>query len=144
MAAFQSKWGFHPCDRETCKKLKEINKFLTKARHQKAAWERWDRKMPHNRVIRRKLRDSQGRAVGYAAPEPMPEPELDSVFCHKQTGPRHQWTKEEVTTVSLVYAEMENYYREARYPVHEEACSVFSQSTLRMIEEIYQMCLQAK
>ena len=50
----KGRWGFHPCDKETFDKLKELNKFYVQA-HQRAAFERWERKEPHNR----KGRDGQ-------------------------------------------------------------------------------------
>lgn len=139
MAAIQGKYGFHPCTWETYKKLKEINKALTKAKHQKAAWERWERKQPQNRVMRPKLRDSNGRVVGYMAPIPILEPYLCPIFCEKRIWPRQPWTKEEMVTINLVYADLEKYYSEARYPIpYEEACVCFSQSLIQMINEVYE------
>jgi len=46
----QSRWGFHPCSYETYLKLKFLNKFYVKGLRQIASWERWNRKMPHNRL----------------------------------------------------------------------------------------------
>lgn len=47
---FQSKWGFHPCSREHYMKLKQVRYYLHINRMQLAAWERWSRKLPKNRV----------------------------------------------------------------------------------------------
>lgn len=76
----QSKWGWHPCDKEVFLKLKELNKIFVDALHKKAAWERWERKEPRNRVGRQKLRDSNGKAVGYGIPVPLNEPELNGLL----------------------------------------------------------------
>src|SRR5436309_5226240 len=60
--------------------LKELNRLWFAARRQAAAWQRWHRKRPHNRVRRRRLRDGQGRPVGSGPPEPVPEPALPPAF----------------------------------------------------------------
>lgn len=61
--------------------LKELNRLWVRARHEAAAWRRWHRKRPHNRVRRERLRDAAGRVVGYGPPVPVPEPPLSSPFC---------------------------------------------------------------
>jgi hypothetical protein len=115
--------------------LKELNKRCQKARRQKGAWERWNRKMPHNRVRTQRLVDAEGRVVGFGFPEPMPEPPLKGPFCQKKTLPSGK--------VVIVFRgeEIEKAYRQARRPVpaleqvehallaeeevrrlHEEAC----------------------
>lgn len=145
---YQGRWGFYPCDWETYRKLKELNKALTKARHQKAAWERWNRKMPHNRVMRAKLKDSSGRTVGYAAPVPMPEPELCPLFCEKYTK-KVQWDRQHVyhkngveeTFVDLTTLPIEQDYRLARYPAPaEEACSPLSLKVDEINELYAKLC----
>jgi len=83
----QSKWGFHPCDRETFQKLKELNKLYIQALHQKAAYERWERKEPHNRIMRVKLRDGSGNTVGYGAPQDRPEPPLNGLLIKEDYFP---------------------------------------------------------
>ena len=45
----ESKWGFYPCDRETCLKLKEAHRILLKAYRDMKHFIRWDNKLPHNR-----------------------------------------------------------------------------------------------
>lgn len=47
--SFKSRWGFHPCDYETFRKLKAIHKWFWEFLHDYAAWQRWDRKFPKNR-----------------------------------------------------------------------------------------------
>ncbi len=89
--------------------LKELNKLLLRARHRRAAWQRWQRKMPHNRVRRARLVEA-GRLVGYGPPEPLPEPELPAVFCRKVTLPSGR------CEVVLEYDVIEEAYRLARHP----------------------------
>src|SRR5215471_17740653 len=83
MTAVQSRWGFHPCTYESFLLLKKLHGFYWLALRQFAAWQRWARKKPHNRVLRRKIRDEQGRVVGREVVGPMPEPEVCPVFCVK-------------------------------------------------------------
>lgn len=80
---FRSRWGFHPCDHATYRKLKLLNLVYERAVRLAHAWDRWHRKAPHNRVCRRRLRDDQGRIIGYAAPVPLAEPPLCAVFSRK-------------------------------------------------------------
>jgi hypothetical protein len=80
---FRSRWGFHPCAYATYRQLKLLNLVYRKAVRLAHAWQRWERKDPHNRVSRRRLRDNQGQAVGYGAPVPLPEPRLCPVFSQK-------------------------------------------------------------
>jgi hypothetical protein len=80
---FQSRWGFHPCDYRTYRKLKFLNLVHQKAVRMAEAWKRWKRKDPHNRVVRRRLRNEKGQTIGYAPPIPLAEPPLCPVFAHK-------------------------------------------------------------
>lgn len=84
-ATFQSKWGFHPCSREVSKKLRFLNDVYQKALHKAAAWRRWDRKAPHNRVQWPKIRNNSGNVIGYGDPVPLGEPALCPVFTSKIT-----------------------------------------------------------
>jgi hypothetical protein len=90
--------------------LKELNKLWEKARHQRAVWQRWYRKLPHNRVLRPRLRDEFGRRIGYGPPVPVPEPELDPRFCRKVALPSGR------LEVRLSDGWIEAAYRQARYP----------------------------
>lgn len=60
----QSRWGFHPIDRETFAKLKLIHKHYWKTLRQLARWYRWNNKQPQNRIITQRIRDEAGRVVG--------------------------------------------------------------------------------
>ena len=46
---YQSKWGYHPCDLETYKKLRKLNQWFMKAQREAAEWNRWARKDKQNR-----------------------------------------------------------------------------------------------
>lgn len=123
----EGKYGFYPCDWQTYYKLKIINMAYNKALHNKAIWDRWYRKQPQNRVIRAKLRDSNGRVVGYKISKPLPEPKVCSVFCKKVDN-----------KVEIIDFPIYTDYRKARYPVKaEEACEGLS---LRMdiINELFE------
>lgn len=79
----QSRWGFHPCSKETSKKLRYMNRAYDKALHMAAVWERWDRKAPHNRVEKRPIKDDQGNRVGTEIVGPWKEPEICELFHEK-------------------------------------------------------------
>src|SRR5712691_10368216 len=86
---FQSRWGFHPCDYQTFRKLKFLNQIFLHAARLAHAWQRWKRKDPHNRVIRRRIRNDKGQTIGYEPPVPMPEPKICPVFSQKVFENRH-------------------------------------------------------
>jgi hypothetical protein len=79
--AHRSRWGWHLLDYETFQVLKRLNARCEEAARRYAAWRRWQRKKPHNRVIRRKIRDAEGHSVGTEVLGPRPEPPLDPLFC---------------------------------------------------------------
>jgi len=79
--AFQSRWGWHPCDYETFVLLKRLYAAHLRALRRYAAWERWRRNQPQNRVIRRRVVDHSGRKVGAEVLGPRPEPPLPRLFC---------------------------------------------------------------
>jgi hypothetical protein len=90
--------------------LKALNRVWLRARSQAAAWRRWHRKLPHNRVRRQHLRDAQGRLIGYGPPEPLPEPPLHPGFCRKAELPSGR------IELALTGAIIEEAYRLARHP----------------------------
>lgn len=90
-AAHQSRWGFHPCDRETSRKLRFLNRAYQSALAKAAAWRRWERKAAHNRVARPRVRDASGRVVGYGPPVPLGEPGLCPVFSERKPGTESVW-----------------------------------------------------
>jgi hypothetical protein len=80
---FRSRFGFHPCDYATYRKLKFLNTIHQRAVRLAHAWDRWKRKDPHNRVNRRRIRNEQGQTIGYTDPVPLPEPTICPVFSRK-------------------------------------------------------------
>jgi len=78
----ESKFGFHPCDRETYMKLKKLNHWFFQAQQRAARWNRWARKDKQNRVIRRFIRNDKGQKIGCKIVGPMPEPQnIENPFC---------------------------------------------------------------
>ncbi len=90
--------------------LKELNRLWQRAQHAAAAWRRWYRKLPHNRVRRPHIRDAAGRRIGYGPAVPVPEPALPSCFCRKVHLPSGR------LEVVLADEGVEAAYRLARYP----------------------------
>ena len=88
----KSKYGFHSCDRETFLKLKRLHKEYYIALRQKSIWDRWDRKAPQNRVIRKWTRNEKRQKIGYTIVGPSPEPEINSIFNEKINKKSH-WGK---------------------------------------------------
>jgi hypothetical protein len=87
--AHQSRWGWYPCDYETFLCLKKLNARCLKALRGFAAWRRWQRKMPHNRVLRETILDDQGCKAGSRVVGPRPEPPLDPLFCTRHPVTRY-------------------------------------------------------
>jgi hypothetical protein len=83
MKAYRSKWGYHPCDYETFVLLKLLNARWLAAQRGYAQRRRWFRKKPANRVMRRCLRDSQGRKIGREIVGPLSEPRVCPLFCER-------------------------------------------------------------
>lgn len=79
-SAHRSRWGYHPCSKETDRKLRFLNGVYQLAAQKVAAWKRWERKAPHNRVARPRVRDASGHVIGYGPPVPLGEPRLCPVF----------------------------------------------------------------
>lgn len=77
---FESRWGFHPCDYQTFRKLRFLKKCWFETQKAKADWERWVRKEPQNRVIRRWKRDENRRKIGHEVVGPRPEPKVCPYF----------------------------------------------------------------
>jgi hypothetical protein len=86
---FKSRWGFHPCDYPTFRKLKLLNQIYMRAVRLAHAWQRWQRKDPHNRVMRRRIRNDKGQTIGYESPSPLAEPNICPVFSQKTFEKRH-------------------------------------------------------
>jgi hypothetical protein len=76
----KSRFGFHPCPWEVFAKLKCLHRWYWQTVREFAAWKRWERKLPTNRVIRRWIRDASGRRVGCEGVGPRPEPTYCPAF----------------------------------------------------------------
>jgi len=75
----QGKYGYYPCDKETFLKLKALYKEYVKAQHQGAAWHRWARKSPKNRIIKHYISDEvKGRIL--KSTEMQKEPKICPYF----------------------------------------------------------------
>ena len=93
----QGRYGFHPCDHATYLKRKLIHKVYWQAIFAMAAWHRWDRKEPQNRVERYEMVDGKKKrpARGYerlVPAVPVPEPALPpwvKKFDHKKVVKTH-------------------------------------------------------
>lgn len=134
----KGKYGYYPCDWTTYQKLKKLNMAYSKALSSKSRWDAWDRKEPQNRVIRAKIRNSNGQVVGYQAGVPLPEPEICPVFCRKVVK-SVKWGKKggfypngkDETFVEMVDLPIYKDYRLARYPAPtEEVCGL----SLKLVE----------
>lgn len=80
ITVFQSRFGYHPCDKETYLKLKRLKKVFYEELKRFADWNRWNRKQPQNRVIRKWIRNETRQKIGCEIVGPRPEPSLPKVF----------------------------------------------------------------
>jgi hypothetical protein len=96
--------------------LRELWRAVLSRRRQVAAWRRWNAKLPHNRVSRPRIRDSNGRVVGYALGVPIPEPPLPTVACRKVTRPSGKVEVEFAGPSSAALRRLQEAYRLARRP----------------------------
>lgn len=86
----RSRWGWHPCSYETFVLLKRLHVAYLEALRQYAAWQRWNRKAPHNRLLRRRIRADDGHKIGVEVIGPMPEPPLSPHFTTKRQALTHR------------------------------------------------------
>lgn len=126
--AHRSRWGWYPCDYQTFQLLKKLNARCTRAQRDYAAWRRWQRKKPSNRVLREKIVDDQGCKVGSQVVGPRPEPPLDPLFCTRQKvvqyrGAGGQQLRESAAGERVSFADLgiPEAYGLARRPVPDES-----------------------
>jgi hypothetical protein len=122
----QSKWGYHPCDYETYQKLRKINYVRYLSIKMQAAWNRWRRKEPQNRVIRKWTRNADSQRTGYEIIGPRPEPERCPVFSDK-------W--------SLTYS-IERDYENAKVPRRNKEDVQALRLSKDDINELYEECIE--
>ena len=99
----KTRWGYVPCDYETYLKIKELCRLYWKEFYLRvpadAAWERWARKEPQNRVIIQKICNPERQAIGKIVVGPMPEPTT--------YYPKQDWADDSIPSE----------YKKARMPV---------------------------
>lgn len=115
----KGRWGYYPCSYETYLKLKELYQYYLLSLTRRAEWTRWARKQPQNRVIRRWLRDSQGRRNGYEIVGQREEPKLIPLLTSKQPVKDYLGKDLGVENVVVTSTPIEINYRRARFPVSE-------------------------
>jgi len=82
----KSRWGLHPCKYEHYRKLKFLNHKLMQAQIMQAAYERYWRKDPQNRVIKKYERNAEGQKISYTT-RPKSDPKLCSVLTKERVRP---------------------------------------------------------
>jgi len=108
----QTKWGFVPCDFEKYKFFKELNLRCFQDVRAVAARDRWHRKEPQNRVIRKWIRNTNGQKIDSVVIGPRTEPSVSGLWKYR--------------------CEIERAYYLARYPDSKEKAILASKE----IEEI--------
>jgi hypothetical protein len=131
---FRSRWGFHPCDYATFRKLKFLNIVYQRAVRQAHAWERWKRKDPHNRVRRSRVRNEKGQTIGYAEPVPIGEPAICPVFSRKVEEQRYGLQDRKMVTDGRWIT---TDYTAARKPVSDPGAIRSLHSTGAEIDELF-------
>jgi len=112
----QSKYGFHPCSVETCRKLKKINKAFEQGLHQHSAWVRWMNKKPHNRIVRAWKRNEKGQRIGFDIVGNSVEPVINNLMKSLlKTVPA--WAKIMPQYCRSGVLDITKEYRNARMPV---------------------------
>lgn len=84
MSPVQGRWGWHACDYPTFRRIKEFHGLLLRDLRATRRRERWEAKLPHNRVQRHK----DGSAT------PIPEPRRLGT-----TGELYDWALTEYRSV---------------------------------------------
>lgn len=140
---YQGKYGFHPCDLETYRKLKVIYKVYWESIYRGAAHWRWTAKQPQNRV-QRFQKGSDGKRVMLAVPKPLPEPSLTPFQTkHKRSSYYYNGRGDKVVyswEVAVINHDVEVAvldYQNARTPVVESQVRPLKLS-LEKINELYE------
>jgi hypothetical protein len=146
-AMFQSRWGFHPCDYRTYRKLKFLNLVYLRAIRLARTWERWKRKDPHNRIVRRRIRNEKGQTIGYEPPVPQSELKICPVFSQKVFEKRHVDKRGNFSREGFLEEKVvtEDYwipadYASAKKPVADQTKVQPLHHTLAELEELFEKC----
>ena len=145
---FRSRWGFHPYDYETHRKLKFLNLVYWKAIRMEHAWKRWKRKDPKNRVKRHRIRNEKGQTIGYEPPIPLAEPKICPVFSQivherrfvdkRGVGIKDGFLEETVVTDDFC---IPTDYAAGRKPAPQTADVRPLSNTVTQINELYERAL---
>lgn len=148
---FRSRWGFHPCSYETFLKLKHLNGLYFRALREAAAWRRWHRKEPHNRVSRPRLRNQAGQVVGYGPPVPVSEPRLSTLFTQFVQVPRFVDRRGGACPDGFFEPEVKldpptvvEDYRKARQPAADAAAVAPLSMSPGQIDELFDLTQQGR
>lgn len=105
----QGKFGFYPCEWETYRKLKRLNFLSLEHRKVFKRHERWELKLPHNRIQRKWTRNEAGQKISCVPGEPITEPRKG---CDELNG----FVKEGMFGLIPIRKIIFDDYRKARYP----------------------------
>ena len=132
---FQSKWGFHPCNYDIFLKLKKIHKEYYRAVRQLANYDRWNRKDPKNRVIRKWKRNDMGQKIGCEIVGPRTEPYINPVFAETVVS---RWSG---TFKVIRFSNIIDDYNKARMPKLRSNVEQLSM-TNEQINELYEKIIK--
>lgn len=117
VTVFESKFGWHPCDYETFKKLKKLHKYYWEAVKGLGDWFRWNAKQPQNRVITKRIRDDNGHVIRKEIVGPWEEPKYHTVFG------RPSYRKTYTTVPEHLNDDFVRAYQKARMPQEKDRVS---------------------
>jgi len=145
---FKSRWGHHPCDYKTFLELKKLNYLYFKALKMRARWERWDRKEPQNRTIKKWKRDLLGRKIGKEIIGHQLEPKLDNIFLEKKITQGYVWDREtqkyvlkDYEIVKIININIMEEYQKAKHPKKNKEDIVELKLTKEDINKWYEKSL---
>ena len=120
---YQSKWGYHPCDYKTYRKLKELHKWYWETVYNFHSWYRWYRKDKKNQ---------RGSEPKYCEHFVVNKSWYKPVKRHGQVGcKRYPKTVVDHGVLDL--------FQQARMP-QAEPPDPFSESQLKAIDELHEKC----
>jgi hypothetical protein len=128
---FRSRFGFHPVPYKLYLKLKFIHKCYFQTLRDRARWQRWNNKLPKNRVIRKWQRDTNGNKISFEVVGMQPEPKVfwDLVYPNGRVSHKFEANK-------LWVAD----YQKARMPVVTEKEVPNLTYTIDEINQMYYKC----
>lgn len=78
----ETRWGYVAYDYVTYRNLRRLHFIYLQALRQAAKWRRWNRKLPHNRILEQgKTREDRRASRKHC--QPWPEPEICPLFTSK-------------------------------------------------------------